>query len=207
MNKKEIAANLADVLEKELFTQGSWESRLATVWLRLEQDPTLELCERLVEHAIQTNAPKIDISNLPHTVSGFREIKHVVKGWMSDLQHKYDSRELDNALAMVNNMVEPLVDGSLQLEANTATDHFYNTHLTRVFNQFCLDNKVYGFYPDLRQMVVDGYSPVNWGNTARWRFGYGNNDVDSRVYINNRLHHLLTILRDPLNPMVSEVDE
>ena len=207
MNKKEIAANLADVLEKELFTQGSWESRLATVWLRLEQDPTLELCERLVEHAIQTNAPKIDIGNLPHTVGGFREIKHVVKGWMSDLQHKYDTRELDNALGMVNTMVESLIDGALQLEASTATDHFYNTHISRVFNQFCLDHKVYGFYPELRQMVIHGYAPMPFQNPNRWRFGYGHNDVDSRVYINARLHQVLTTLRDPLNPLLSEVEE
>ncbi|WBF04907.1 hypothetical protein [Erwinia phage vB_Ea277G] len=211
MDKRKICLDLADVLEKELYTQAEWEERLSTVWLRLKDDATLELCERLVEHVIETNAPKIDISALPQTVSGFREITRVVKDWSLDLQHKYDSRELDATIGLVQSMVQDMVNSALSSEASHATEVFYGTRVQKAFNQFCLDHKVYSIYPELRQTVVNGYYPHNFAAGNRWRFGgpfgYGAVDVDSRVYINSRLHQTLTALRDADNPMFSEEAE
>jgi hypothetical protein len=211
MDKRKICLDLADVLEKELYTQAEWEERLATVWLRLKDDATLELCERLAEHAIETNAPKIDITGLPQTVGGFREIIRVVKDWSLDLQHKYDSRELDATISLIQNMVQQMVDGALHSEAGHATEVFYGTRVQKAFNQFCLDHKVYSIYPELRQCVIHGYYPQNFTNSNRYRFGgpfgYGHNEIDSRVYINSRLHQTLTALRDADNPMFSEEAE
>lgn len=209
MDTRKIALELADVLEKELYTQVAWEERLSTVWLRLKDDPTLELCERLVEHAIKTNAPKIIIDDLPRTVAGFREISHRVKLWTIDLQARYDSRELESVISGIQNIISQLVDGALANEAYQAQEHFYNQRITRVLNQFCLDNKVYGPYPDLRQLVTSGYYPGHIPfNGGRWRyaggFGSPNNDVDSRVYINSRLHQTIAALRDQDHPMFNE---
>lgn len=195
MDKKKICHDLADLLEKELYTQERWEDRLATVWLALKNNPILELAERLVEHEVQTNVPKIDISALPRTVAGWREISNVVRHWAKDIQRKHAGANVDQAVANVQLLINSFVETTITEEAQLALGHLYNQKVHGILNQYVLDTKAYSIFNDLRQLVMTGFYPgFDYNNNRFALFSYGN-EVDSRVYINGRLHRAIDILR------------
>lgn len=194
MDKKKICHDLADLLDKELYTQERWEDRLSAVWLALKDNPVLELAERLVEHEVQTNVPHIDISAVPRTVAGWREIPNVLRNWAKDIQRKHSGQNVDRAVADVVGMVSQFVEATINQEAQTALDHFYNQKLQGIVNQYVMETKAYGIYHHLRQLVTSGWYPGMEFNN-RWNMVSYGNEVDSRVYINSRLHQAIDILR------------
>lgn len=195
MAKQNYATLLANLLEKELYTQERWEDRMSVVWAGVDDQPIFEVAERLVEHAVRTNVEQLDLRDIPRTLDGWCTLNNLIREWGTGILRKHSGVAAEQAVNYATEMLAGYVTGTIQTEANRAYEWFYQTHLPKVANQFILEHKLYAHHQLIFEQIIRQQAIY-----ARNRFGLFNvtycNNYTSRTYINGMLHQVIDALRD-----------